>query len=376
MIKLLKDAKYQHEVKNLNNSGFQKNLNLEFNPRLHNLNENINNFHRLEELSIEINNACPLRCLYCSSNGGEHPEEKIKFEDLKKIIVSAKKLGTKRIVLTGGEPFLYENLIPLCKFIKKNQFQLYIYTCGNIYSKSGHITQISKSLIKDLSNIKIDKIIFNIQSSNPKIHDKITKQEDSYNNAKKSLKFSTKFKIRTEIHFVPMKINYLEIKNIFETYKNRVNRINILRFVSQGRGKLNEKKLKLLKEDEIKLRNLLRDIISTYSFYRIGAPFNNLLSRRIPCTLGLNKLVIRSNGQIFPCDGLKNFGNGSNFHHIDSIFYNPNNLSKIWNYSIFLKIIRNLNKLDICESCPEICEIRNECIAQKFNNCKIFSNKE
>ena len=61
----------------------------------------------LSEISIEILQRCPNRCIYCSSHSNPQATHIIPFGIIKSVIDDAKSLGCKTVCLSGGEPFLH-----------------------------------------------------------------------------------------------------------------------------------------------------------------------------------------------------------------------------------------------------------------------------
>ena len=77
----------------------------------------------MNEISIEILQRCPNRCIYCSSHSNPQATHLISFEIIKGVVDDAKALGCKTVCLSGGEPFHRD-----CKLYSKTALGLlYIY---------------------------------------------------------------------------------------------------------------------------------------------------------------------------------------------------------------------------------------------------------
>ena len=72
-------------------------------------------FMVLEFINIDVTSRCNLRCKMCFDQE-KRIEKEMSFDDLKKLIFSAIVLGVKRVNLSGGEPFLRNDLIDLLFF--------------------------------------------------------------------------------------------------------------------------------------------------------------------------------------------------------------------------------------------------------------------
>lgn len=90
----------------------------------------------LNEISIEILQRCPNRCIYCSSHSNPQAAHIISFETIKSIIDDAKALGCKTVCLSGGEPFLHPQILEVISYIAQQHLACYVYTSG-IYMKDG-----------------------------------------------------------------------------------------------------------------------------------------------------------------------------------------------------------------------------------------------
>jgi MoaA/NifB/PqqE/SkfB family radical SAM enzyme len=86
-----------------------------------------------------------------------------------------------------------------------------------------------------------------------------------------------------------------------------VRRVNVLRFVPQGRGEAHRNELLLSAEAEQSFLDDLRQLRSSCSVaIRTGSPFNHLLpGGRTPCEAGRGKLVIQPDGNVLPCEAFK-----------------------------------------------------------------------
>ena len=74
----------------------------------------------IDYLRISVTDRCDLRCAYCipkGFRGFEIPESWLSIEEITRVVNAFAQLGTRRIRLTGGEPLLRKDLVPLVKQI-------------------------------------------------------------------------------------------------------------------------------------------------------------------------------------------------------------------------------------------------------------------
>lgn len=84
---------------------------------------------KLLSIFIETNTSCNLSCLYCPSKDCNEEHREVEFEKVQRIIVEAKELGAKSIVLIGqGEPMLYSRFSDLIVFIDKRGLTPVVFT--------------------------------------------------------------------------------------------------------------------------------------------------------------------------------------------------------------------------------------------------------
>lgn len=71
----------------------------------------------LKEVSVEITRKCPNNCLHCSSSADSKCVEMMPYTTFTEVVTDAKMLGASTICLSGGEPFLHEDIAKMAEFI-------------------------------------------------------------------------------------------------------------------------------------------------------------------------------------------------------------------------------------------------------------------
>lgn len=326
-----------------------------------NIQKNFRSNLKLEEIKIELSYFCNLRCVHCSSEGDNDKKELISYNKACEIINDAIECGVRTVSLSGGEPFLWQNLEKLVKFIQsKGKILTKIYTCG-----------ASDNFQKLLDKFKPDnlKFIFSLYSYNETLHENITCIKGSFNKTISSIKKCTQSGFKSELHFVPLKSNYKELEKIAKFSKScGIDKISVLRFVPQGRGKKNYN-LILNIEENLELKNKILSLRKQGFFIRTGSPFNFLCLENQPfCTSGFNKLIIAPNLSIYPCDAFKQINSDLFFKNDVYNSLKTNKLIDCWSNSKYLNAVRNIIKsgyVEPCISCPKINQCRSGCLAQK-----------
>ncbi|HJH29910.1 MAG TPA: radical SAM protein [Methanosarcinaceae archaeon] len=321
----------------------------------------------LQDLTLEITKKCPMKCILCSSNGGEPLPAEFSLSELKNIITQAKSLGVNEISLSGGEPLVYPHVLDLCKYITELKIAVSVYTSGNILDKSGQISPISENYFRKLKNAGANKIVFSLHGSNSKTHDQITGVPKSFENLMFSIRNLQKVGISTTIHFVPLRENFKDLPAIILLVKKMgLKSIHILRFVPQGRGGRYKDILELHPNEILGLRKILADLIEKSDMEIIvGAHYNCLgLGNDKKCTAGINKAVIRPDGFVFPCVGMKRIDS-----FIDCNNVKHDKLEHIINKSYGFRLLKSLladAENRSCQHCTGEYSCTNGCIAQRL----------
>jgi radical SAM protein with 4Fe4S-binding SPASM domain len=132
---------------------------------------------KMNMVSIKITNMCNLRCKMCGQWGETGYNLEKQSEEIKKVVPleTYKKLvddvaGIKPIFyIWGGEPFLYPDMIPLLRHLKKNKIITTIVTNGIKL----------KETAKDLVDIGLDALMLSLDGPK-KVHNQIRGSEECY----------------------------------------------------------------------------------------------------------------------------------------------------------------------------------------------------
>lgn len=308
----------------------------------------------LNDLCFEIIQKCPNNCIFCSSCAGIDKENMINIEMFKKTIdYFVSTFGINELSISGGEPLLHPDLFEMIAYAKRNNIKTILFTSGikqrvhmtkteiillennlrNMYSsylKEGMEIKEYENLIKKLMNrylehdsnpfdslnrndfitleqLGLDKIVFDFQSWDRDVYNKMMGTKNLYDLTIKSLAAASTTSIETDVHFIPTKINYKEFADIIEMLEvAKFKSISILNFVAQGRGLDNKEELMLNKEE-------LEEFISIYNKEKekfsgnIRVGIHSLNNDKHLCNAGLSKLVIKYDGTVLPCAAFKEY---------------------------------------------------------------------
>lgn len=319
----------------------------------------------LDELCVEVIGKCLMNCRHCSSSCSKTNESILSYESILTILDDARRLGTKTLEISGGEPLLHPRILDIIREAKK-YFEVRLYTSGYLGNKEG----ITTSLVSSLVDLGLDRIVFNVQGATADTHDRITMTRGSFESVMTSIKRITSVGLWTGVHFVPMIPNYKEIAAISELCNEiGVDRLAILRFVSQGRGSINTNELELSLES---FHSIILDVVREKKKYdrlqiRTGCPMNfcSLVDsdiKPVNCKAGKSTLLINFDGKVIPCPAFKETAE----FKIGNIYFET--LLEIWTHNPILQLLRNFDftQIENCNRCHNLEHCRGRCVAQRF----------
>ncbi len=261
----------------------------------------------LAELVLELTDWCPLRCMHCSSCSGPDRHENLSLQEALDLIEQASRLGASQISFGGGEPTGSANFIQAIRRVSELGMHAEVFTNGT--SSANHrLSPLSTELIGELSGIPQVTAVCSIHGSCESIHDEITQTPGSFSCFGQSLERLVNAGVVTALNFVPVRLNVDDFPEVVAFAEERgIRRLNVLRFVPQGRGHENRNDLELNREEEDEfVQNLLALRDRTSVAIRTGSPFNGIVpGNRVPCRAGSAKLVVQANGNVLPCEVFK-----------------------------------------------------------------------
>ena len=87
--------------------------------------------NRLLSMEIEFSRACNFRCAYCYLENRTASPTEMSREEIKDVLIQAKNLGAKKIIILGGEPSIYPYLTEMLDFLDAHSFEVEMFTNGS-----------------------------------------------------------------------------------------------------------------------------------------------------------------------------------------------------------------------------------------------------
>jgi len=240
---------------------------------------------RIDHLNIEVTNKCNQNCFYCFNNSGTDVKSEffpaIKWLD---ILNSLKSNGLKSVHFTGGEPFIYPEIMQLIK----GSLDLGIST--SVLSNGYKIKTLSTEQPEILSKLSVAQI--SMDSVNPEIHNKRRNYNYAWQDANDAIHALKILNIPVEISSTIDDENLQSIKGLAEYAQ--INNVSLLirPIINKGRAESISISQNLTK----KIENEIAEIKDIINIKFVKDRFNYLPNDKI-CEKYINKTISISNFQ-------------------------------------------------------------------------------
>jgi len=149
-----------------------------------------------KEVEIHLTDKCPHDCVFCSVK--KHPFPTPSLDEIKKDIIISSKI--KKLILSGGEPFLRKDILKIIEFAKARNKYVIIET---------NLTLLNEKLLKRIIKARVNELKISFHSHEKKAYKKITKS-NSFDKLLKNFELLKKYRNRIKIstNTVVTKYNY------------------------------------------------------------------------------------------------------------------------------------------------------------------------
>jgi radical SAM protein with 4Fe4S-binding SPASM domain len=317
--------------------------------------------YNLEEIKIEVTYFCTMNCIHCSSDARPSNTNTMRWDDCKRILDGASKLGAKKIAFSGGEPFSWEYLFEAIEEASQKGLDVTLYTSGNTNDIKKKISMVKEKGAR--------RLVFSLFGGTVSTHERVTRIIGSFKKTLEAIDEAKSIGLETEIHFVPMSTNYRELKMIAEiALKHKTIDISVLRLVPQGRALLLQGRI-LNRVQNLELRRQIQQLRKKGFNIRTGSPYNFLMLNASPkCQAGIDRLIIGPDLRIYPCDAFKQVKAEDIVGTLEHSSILKSDIEMCWNNSPFLSAVREhitSNHSEPCLSCRFLDNCVSGCLAQK-----------
>lgn len=287
---------------------------------------------------LEVTNECNLCCVYCLNSSGPSPEDTIDNLDKYEIfdlIDQLSAMGTVSAIVSGGEPFLREDL-----------FEILEYTHGKLsvgLSTNGYF--LDKGNVTKLLSVGVAGVNVDIHSCDPDVHDSITGKKGSFRRAVQGIENCLEAGIKCGVNTTLTRMNLSTMNRMVDSVLDlKVDYFIVNKFIPIGRGKLASGNLALSAEEYKKaMVNLYKkkeELKDKLPIQICHDPHESVVLKQKThffsgCIAGLGWCRITSQGYVYACPFLPiTLGN-----------IREKNLKDIWKNSPVLKKLRTKENL-------------------------------
>jgi len=305
-------------------------------PRYH-----LSKLSHLVTCLVELTNECPFSCIHCDITKVYREKENVLSKhELTQLFYTLRKLGVFKVVLTGGEPFAREDILPIIQEAIKNGLSVLLLTNGWL------VTDVQVRQLALLPRLQVSVSLHGFAEE----HDAITGVPGSFERAINAIRMFKKHGVTTRTMTSVMRMNYpcLDAFTKWLTEKEYLD----YRLDPKILGDDTIRSLRLTDSELVQF--YVRHSILPRLFLKWKYFGENVFLPDIPnCSAGRTLISVSATGKVMPCLSLRTV--------LGDI--RRTQLQDIWSSSELLLALRtrlnnerwecaNCSSLGICSSCP------------------------
>jgi radical SAM protein with 4Fe4S-binding SPASM domain len=295
---------------------------------------------RLLSMEIELSLHCNFKCPYCYVPHTEELQNELTPDEIENVILQAKTLGAQKIIILGGEPSIYPQLIDIINFIVGQNLEVEMFSNG---------TGITAEFAKRLFEKKV-RVVMKMNTFDEALQNKLSGHPNAYEIIKSAFNNLKQAGYPSDDHFLAAssiicRQNIAELPYLWQWLRNR----QIVPYFEIITPQANARLKDWLYVTPMKLKALFEEIaeIDRHMFGRSWSIQPPLVGNK--CMRHQFSCLITAKGDVYPCVGISlSMGN---------IRKQP--LADILSESRIIKDLKNFKKT-IKGSC-RMCEKADEC---------------
>ncbi|RJQ13959.1 MAG: radical SAM protein [Nitrospiraceae bacterium] len=125
---------------------------------------------RLLSMEVEFNRNCNFNCIYCYVQNDLNGKRELTGEEIRDVLVQSRELGSRKIIILGGEPMLYQHILETVKFIKGLGMEIEIFTNG------ANITESTAKMFSEYGVV----VVLKMNTTDEKLQDIMSGKKGAY----------------------------------------------------------------------------------------------------------------------------------------------------------------------------------------------------
>ena len=293
----------------------------------------------IDNAIFEVTKRCNLNCIHCMEGGSSNTDE-LSLKEIETVIDNLRMLGVYRLVITGGEPFIRDDITSILKKANESYMKTIVFTNGLL---------LTDEIINEIKDYNII-LRFSIDGATAETHDKI-RGIGNFDKTIEVMKKCAANGIDIAIASTITSLNfdqYMDIVKLAESLN--VCELELSEVNALGNAKdneylmLSEEQLSQMRVYNLRLAHKCKSFRKGMGFERQHEQALYEKERKSACNAGISMCFICANGDVYPCTLFKNFEEFKAGNVKEDRLYN------IWRESEAFNKLRNLNINDI-ESC-------------------------
>jgi radical SAM additional 4Fe4S-binding domain len=298
---------------------------------------------RLLSMEIEFSRECNFRCAYCYVEDRTAAAGEMSRQESKNVILQAKELGARKIIILGGEPSIYPHLIEMIRFISGLELEIELFTNG---------TGVTDELADILAEERV-RVVVKMNSRSAAIQDHLAGKNGAFAIIDQALKRLRRAGYPSEELFlgastVICRQNRAELVELWQWLRSQ----RIEPYFEILTPQANALKNKWLDVEAVELRDLFTELaaLDRERFGRKWKPQPPLVGNR--CMRHLVSCVVTAQGDVMPCVGVTIPLGNIRHHRLADILKNSEVIKNLKNYREMIKgPCRSCEKSEECYGC-------------------------
>jgi len=327
----------------------------------------------LEHIDIEVNHRCNLACRHCSARAakGKSPDE-LSIEEIANILSGAKKLGLRKVGLTGGEP-----LVDVPKLEAVARFCINELDVPNHMHTNG--TLVTEDMCRHDGVLALfESVSVTFLGGDAETHDYMTKVRGTFEKTLNGAEIIAKAKLPLTCYYIPTHGTCKGFEKLTpKLHEIGVKRIRAMALAPSGRARPiygqtapPDDEMREFEKDLLEGSSKLGIHIEAGYCTRLSMPRLAVLNGHEKCMSAINRVHINSKGDVFPCTA----ASGIKELRLGNLKKNGSKLEDIWMGSEIIKLIREIHNggIPACVKCTRKPKCKDGCTV---NACGTMSEE-
>lgn len=160
---------------------------------------------KILEATVHLTYRCNLKCIHCYTDIGFDHGKELSLRSWEKIIDQMHQVGCLWLTFSGGEPFLYNNFLPLYRYAFNKGMRLTVFT---------NATRITPEAMRILGRCRPFSVEVSIYGASCRVHESITQVPGSFACAMNNLAKLVALRVPVIIKTVGLRQNRQEILKV------------------------------------------------------------------------------------------------------------------------------------------------------------------